>query len=101
RDPQGGEVAACLPYLERQIELVDPAVILCVGRIAAQNLLGTDAPLARLRGEIHRLGPAARPLIVTYHPAYLLRTPTDKARAWLDLVRVRDLLAELPVAPEQ
>ena len=75
RDPKPEEVAACLPYLERQIELLRPKIILAVGRIAAQNLLGTEAPLGRLRGQVHRFG--ATPVVVTYHPAYLLRTPGD------------------------
>jgi uracil-DNA glycosylase family 4 len=94
RDPRPDEVGCCLPYLERQIALVDPRVILCVGRVAAQNLLGTDAPLGRLRGQVHAFGAAGRPVIVTYHPAYLLRTPADKAKAWQDLLRVKDLLGD-------
>jgi DNA polymerase len=83
RDPAIEESDRCLPYLQRQIELVDPAVILCVGRIAAQRLLGRDEPLARLRGRIHRLG--RTPVVVTYHPAYLLRAPAEKRRSWEDL----------------
>ena len=93
RDPKPDEVAHCKPYLARQIELIDPRVILCVGRIAAQNLLGTDAPLGRLRGRVHRLGPACRPVVVTYHPAYLLRSPAEKGKAWQDLVQAVELLA--------
>lgn len=85
RDPQAGEVAACEPYLQRQIALIRPRLILAVGRVAAQNLLKTDLPLARLRGRIHHYGPQRIPLIVTYHPAYLLRTPADKRKAWEDL----------------
>jgi DNA polymerase len=83
RDPSNEEAERCLPYLRRQIELVAPAAILCVGRIAAQRLLGTEAPLARLRGRVHRLD--GRPVIVTYHPAYLLRAPGEKRKAWDDL----------------
>ena len=83
RDPKPEESAACRGYLERQIELVDPKIILAVGRIAAQLLLETDAPVGRLRGSIHRLGNI--PLVVTYHPAYLLRSPTQKRKAWDDL----------------
>lgn len=83
RDPAAEEMERCLPYLRRQIELVQPAVILCVGRIAAQRLLDRDEPLARLRGRIHRLGPF--PVVVTYHPAYLLRSPSEKRRSWEDL----------------
>lgn len=85
RDPSGGEAAACTPYLHRQIELVNPKLILCVGRIAAQNLLSTDTPIGKLRGKVHRLGEAQRPVVVTYHPAYLLRSPLEKRRAWEDL----------------
>jgi DNA polymerase len=83
RDPGEEEAERCLPYLRRQIELVSPAAILCVGRIAAQRLLGTDLPLARLRGRLHDLGGV--PVVVTYHPAYLLRSPGEKAKSWDDL----------------
>ena len=85
RDPKPEEVARCLPYLSNQIALLKPKVILAVGRIAAQNLLATDAPLARLRGKLHSFGEAGTPLVITYHPAYLLRTPSDKRKAWEDL----------------
>ncbi len=91
RDPLAGEAAECLPYLERQIALVRPRIILVVGRIAAQNLLGTDEPLARLRGRLHRFGAEGRPTVVTYHPAYLLRTPADKAKTWQDLLFAREV----------
>lgn len=86
RDPSAEEALSCTPYLYRQIELVDPKLILCVGRIAAQNLLKTDTPIGKLRGKVHRLGEAQRPVVVTYHPAYLLRSPLEKRRAWDDLV---------------
>jgi len=85
RDPKPEEVSRCLPYLSAQIALLKPKVILAVGRIAAQNLLATDAPLARLRGKLHTFGVANTPLVITYHPAYLLRTPGDKRKAWEDL----------------
>ena len=85
RDPKPEEVSRCLPFLSAQIALLKPKLMLAVGRIAAQNLLATDAPLARLRGKVHRFGEADTPLIVTYHPAYLLRTPADKRKAWDDL----------------
>jgi uracil-DNA glycosylase len=90
RDPAAGEAAECLPYLERQIALLRPKIMLAVGRIAAQNLLRTDAPLARLRQQMHSFGAARVPLVVTYHPAYLLRTPTDKRKAWDDLKFARE-----------
>jgi DNA polymerase len=85
RDPKPEEAANCRAYLERQIELVNPTLILVVGRIAAQNLLHTQAPLARLRGQEHRTPLSQTPVIVTYHPAYLLRQPADKRKAWQDL----------------
>ncbi len=94
RDPKPEEARECRPYLARQIELVQPRVILAVGRIAAQNLLATDAPIGRLRTSVHRLEEPAVPVIVTYHPAYLLRSPAQKRKAWEDLCRVRALLAE-------
>jgi DNA polymerase len=83
RDPSDEEAERCLPYLRRQIELVAPSVILCVGRIAAQRLLGTELPLARLRGRVHDLDGV--PVVVTYHPAYLLRSPGEKRKSWEDL----------------
>ena len=83
RDPKPEESNACRGYLERQIELVRPKIILAVGRVAAQLLLDTDAPVGRLRGSVHRLGDT--PLVVTYHPAYLLRSPSQKRKAWDDL----------------
>jgi uracil-DNA glycosylase family 4 len=85
RDPKPEEVSRCLPYLSAQIALLKPKVILVVGRIAAQALLATDLPLARLRGKLHAFGEAGTPLVVTYHPAYLLRSPADKRKAWEDL----------------
>jgi uracil-DNA glycosylase family 4 len=91
RDPQPREVACCMPYLQRQIALLRPKVILCVGRIAAQNLLATDAPLGKLRGRVHRLEPSGTPVVVTYHPAYLLRSPSEKRKAWTDLLYAREV----------
>ncbi|HUO81164.1 MAG TPA: uracil-DNA glycosylase [Steroidobacteraceae bacterium] len=85
RDPLPEEVRCCLPYLHRQIALLDPRLILCVGRIAAQNLLGVDTPLGQLRGRAHELKPFATPVVVTYHPAYLLRSPGEKRKSWADL----------------
>lgn len=85
RDPKPEEVRACLPYLYRQIELVNPTLILCVGRIAAQTLLEVDTPIGKLRGTVHRIA-ANRPMIVTYHPAYLLRSPVEKRKSWADLL---------------
>ena len=90
RDPAAAEAAACRPFLDRQIALVAPRVVVALGRVAAQALLNTDAPLGRLRGEDHAYG--GIPLVVTYHPAYLLRSPADKAKAWTDLLRARALM---------
>jgi uracil-DNA glycosylase family 4 len=95
RDPKPEEVASCRPYLQRQIELLQPQLILAVGRIAAQNLLQTDTPIGRLRGQVHRWGARALPVIVTYHPAYLLRSPGEKRKAWVDLKFARAELARL------
>jgi uracil-DNA glycosylase len=83
RDPQADEVAACHGFLQQQITLLQPKIILAVGRIAAQNLLNSQQPLAKLRGRLHRLENI--PLVVVHHPAYLLRTLTEKAKAWDDL----------------
>jgi DNA polymerase len=99
RDPKPEEVAACLPYLMRQIALLQPRLLLAVGRIAAQNLLGTDMPLGRLRGKVHHFGELNTPLIVTYHPAYLLRTPADKRKAWEDLKFARSVFRQLTDRP--
>ena len=84
RDPRPEEAAACRAYLQQQIDLVRPRIILAVGRIAAQNLLGTDDPVGRMRGRPHDLD--GIPLVVTYHPAYLLRSPSQKRKAWEDLL---------------
>jgi len=85
RDPKPAEVGCCEPYLERQIALIQPRVILAVGRIAAWNLLKTETPIGKLRGSVHRYADIHIPVIVTYHPAYLLRSPLEKRKAWSDL----------------
>ncbi len=85
RDPRPEEVLCCEPYLARQIALIQPRIILAVGRIAAQNLLKTDTPIGKLRGQLHRYADTTIPVIATYHPAYLLRSPLDKRKAWTDL----------------
>jgi uracil-DNA glycosylase family 4 len=96
RDPEPSEAASCTPYLSRQIELVKPRVLLAVGRISAQWLLQTDTPIGRLRGRALTYGERGTPLVVTYHPAYLLRSPLEKAKAWTDLCLVKDLLSRPP-----
>jgi uracil-DNA glycosylase family 4 len=83
RNPEPREALACEPYLHRQIELIRPRLIVALGKVAVQNLLATDASIASLRGKLHQY--RGIPLIVTYHPAYLLRNLPDKAKAWADL----------------
>ena len=90
RDPRPEEAAACNPWLQQQIELIQPAVILALGRIAAHNLLSSEQSLAALRGKQHSY--AGIPLLVSYHPAYLLRRPLEKRKSWQDLKRVKLLL---------
>jgi uracil-DNA glycosylase len=90
RDPQPDEVEQCEPNLIRQIEMIRPRLIVALGRHAAHSLLKSEVPLARLRGQ--RLSYHGTPLIVTYHPAYLLRTPTDKRKAWDDLCLARSVV---------
>jgi uracil-DNA glycosylase family 4 len=93
RNPEPDEVAKCTPFLQRQIGLVRPKLIVAMGRFAAQTLLNTDASIASLRGRVH--GYQGVPLVVTYHPAYLLRNLPDKAKAWADLVFARRTMAGL------
>jgi DNA polymerase len=83
RNPEADEMAACEPYLTRQIALIRPRLVVALGKVAAQRLLGTDDSIASLRGRMHHVN--GIPLIVTYHPAYLLRNLPDKAKAWEDL----------------
>jgi uracil-DNA glycosylase family 4 len=96
RDPEPNEAASCTPYLSQQIALVQPRVLLAVGRIAAQWLLQTDSPIGKLRGRVVSYGASNTPLVVTYHPAYLLRSPLEKAKAWTDLCLVKELLSQSP-----
>ncbi|HVE90009.1 MAG TPA: uracil-DNA glycosylase [Burkholderiaceae bacterium] len=93
RNPQPEEVTKCEPFLRRQIELVGPALIVVMGRFAAQSLLGTDSSIASLRGKQHRISVAGRqiPVVVTYHPAYLLRNLVDKEKSWADLCLARSV----------
>jgi DNA polymerase len=93
RNPEPDEVAKCTPFLLRQVELIGPKLIVAMGRFAAQTLLNTDASIASLRGRVHRY--AGRPLIVTYHPAYLLRNLPDKSKAWADLVFAKRTMTSL------
>jgi DNA polymerase len=100
RNPQPEEVAACEPFLRRQIELVGPELVLVMGRFAAQSVLHTEAPISALRGRIHRLrsGERSVPAVVTYHPAYLLRNLADKAKAWADLCLALDCAGQAEAA---
>jgi uracil-DNA glycosylase family 4 len=95
RNPEPGEVARCEPYLMRQVALIKPRLIVVMGRFAAQSLLGTDASIAALRGRVHsvRVEDADVPVVVTYHPAYLLRNLADKAKCWADLCLARGVYA--------
>lgn len=88
RDPEKDEVEACRSYLDAQIAHVKPKLIVALGRIAAQRLLGTEEPLSRLRGPLHQYGASQTPVFVTYHPAYLLRSPKEKAKSWEDLKKI-------------
>ena len=93
RNPEPEEVAKCSPHLARQIALIRPKLIVAMGRFAAQTLLGTDATIGSLRGTVHRY--QGVPLVVTYHPAYLLRNLPDKAKAWADLLLAKKTVASL------
>lgn len=94
RDPKPEEAETCTPYLDRQIALIEPKAILALGRIAAQWLLQSDRPIGRLRGTVHSYGSQGIPLVASYHPAYLLRSPLAKAKAWEDLVLVSRILKQ-------
>jgi DNA polymerase len=94
RNPSAEELAACQPFLQRQVALVQPRVILAMGRFAVQSLLGSDEAIGKLRGRVHQWHGV--PLVVTYHPAYLLRQPAEKARAWHDLCLAASCLDATP-----
>ena len=93
RNPEAEEVAKCTPFLKQQIALIRPKLIIAMGRFAAQTLLATDATISSLRGRVYKY--EGVPLIVTYHPAYLLRNLPDKAKAWADLVFARKTMQSL------
>ena len=94
RDPQAGEIAACSGYLRRQIEAVSPRLLVAAGRVAAQSLLSTTQSIGQLRGRTFRYGEDRLPVVVMYHPAYFLRSPLEKRKAWDDLVRLRSMLSQ-------
>ena len=91
RDPRPEEVASCADFLLRQIQWIKPKLILSVGRVSAQNLLNRKDAIGRLRGKVYEHPETGIPLVVTYHPAYLLRSPTEKSKVWQDLVMARKL----------
>ena len=92
RDPVPEEIAECEPYLHRQLALVKPKVIVALGRISAQALLKTSESLGSLRGKVHQYGPSNTPLVITYHPAYLLRSPQQKSKSWEDLLLAKSVV---------
>jgi len=93
RNPEAGEMRGCEPYLTRQITLIQPKLIVAMGRVAASHLLQTTASIASLRGSVHSY--QGMPLVVTYHPAYLLRSLPDKAKSWADLCFARETMAKI------
>lgn len=96
RDPQPEEMSACAAFLDRQLELLDPKVVILMGRFAIDRLLGTDAAIGRLRGTAREvmIGGRRVPAVVTYHPSYLLRNPVEKEKSWQDFVLAGRLLSE-------
>jgi DNA polymerase len=96
RNPSPQELAQCQPFLLRQVALLRPRLILALGRFAAQTLLGSDEPVGRLRGRVHRW--QGLPLVVSYHPSYLLRSPAEKARSWADLCLAADAFEAEPAS---
>lgn len=101
RDPHLNEVNTCTPFLNQQIELVQPKILLAVGRIAAHFLLKMSGSLESLRQKKHSYGPTQIPLLVTYHPAYLLRNPKDKKKAYADLLFLQEMLSQVVVIDQQ
>jgi uracil-DNA glycosylase family 4 len=94
RNPEAEEVAQCEPFLRRQVQLLQPKIIVAMGRFAVQSLLGTTEPIGKLRGQRHQY--QGVPVVVTYHPAYLLRSLPDKARAWADLCLALEIVNSQP-----
>lgn len=92
REPADDEAEACRSFLEQQLRFVKPKLIVALGRVAAQRLLVTDTPIGKMRGQQYTWGPEGTPLMVTYHPAYLLRNPGEKAKTWEDLKRIHRFL---------
>jgi DNA polymerase len=95
RDPAPDEVAKCTPYLQQQIALLNPKIIIAVGRIAAHFLLDSADSMSKLRSQVHKYGGTQIPLFVIYHPAYLLRSPGEKRKAYVDMLQIRKFFREL------
>lgn len=95
RDPMGEEVTQCEPYLHRQVQLVNPQIIVALGRFGAQSLLKTKRPIGKLRGQQFTYQDTGIPLVVTYHPAYLLRSPLEKRKAWDDLLFAKKIISQV------
>lgn len=95
RDPSAEEIKSCTVYLTQQIAFIKPKLIVALGRIAAHHLLSTNLSLEKLRGKIHTYGENKTPLLVTYHPAYLLRSPREKAKAYVDLLKIQEMTTKL------
>ena len=95
RDPEAQEVKLCTPYLQQQIALIQPKILVAVGRIAAQFLLDTAESMSKLRGRTYQYGSQKTPLLVTYHPAYLLRSPSEKRKAYSDFLLIKKMIAEV------
>ena len=93
RDPVTDELLSCVGFLKRQIELLQPKIILCMGRTAAQTILKSSEQIKNLRGQVHEHEETGIPVVVTYHPGYLLRSPNDKRKAWEDLQRAMAVVA--------
>lgn len=94
RDPDPTEVRSCTPYLQQQINFIQPKLIVALGRIAAQFLLNTNASLGSMRGHVHQYGEQDTPLLITYHPAYLLRSPGQKVKSYEDLRQIKQLITK-------
>jgi uracil-DNA glycosylase len=94
RDPLPNEISLCTPYLKEQIALINPKVIIAVGRVAAHHLLNTDESMSKLRSNVYHYGDLNTPLFVIYHPAYLLRSPREKSKAYIDLKRIKAFWGE-------
>lgn len=92
RDPLPEEIKLCTPYLQQQIALINPKLLIAVGRVAAQHLLNTMEPMSKLRGNTFHYGEQKPPLLVTYHPAYLLRSPSEKKKAYMDFLLIKKMI---------